>query len=282
VSWDILDWAFRQQVPRSLKLTLVAVAKCCDAQGVTFAGQRKLAAMSSVSERQVRTTLTKLGELGLISRFHRQRGDGSRTTDLIVLGMPRGAIDLTVYSGVIGDLVEGDKVATGSGLPGVPEVLGSPTGSPLPGIDLPELSMEGERAPAPVLLFNSKPVNEESWELAKKVLTEFNRQTGKKIRAVSADGSMSEGIKRIYSRIRKYRDLELEDFEDIIRRTLASKWWGDGEVSPGVVFGPAVFEDNITRAGVPKTAKDSERRQRAAADREAIQRILKRTGGDES
>jgi hypothetical protein len=76
----------------------------------------------------------------------------------------------------------------------------------------------------------------------------------------------------------KYRDLELEDYADIVRRTLASRWWGDGEPTPGVVFGPKVFEDNITRPGVRRSARDSEKERRAEEDRAAIARVLARAG----
>jgi DNA-binding MarR family transcriptional regulator len=122
---------------------------------------------------------------------------------------------------------------------------------------------------------SGKRVKPEAWALAGEVLAEFNRQAGKKLRLVSANGDASEAAKRVYGRVVKYADLELEDYADIIRRTLASRWWGDGEPTPGVVFGPKVFEDNITRQGAPKDAK-AEKDARSEEDLAAIERILAR------
>lgn len=138
------------------------------------------------------------------------------------------------------------------------------------------LRSEGESARAARLKISGKPVDPEVWRRTEAVLDEFNRQAGKKLRLVSSDGSPSEAAKRIYGRIAKYRDLKFEDFADIIRRTLASRWWGDGELSPGVVFGPKVFEDNITRTGVAADAKKAEKDARTREDLAAIQRILAR------
>lgn len=96
-----------------------------------------------------------------------------------------------------------------------------------------------------------KPVNAESWELTKLVLDDFNRQARKKLRLLTSALQPSEAAKRVYGRVRAYPDIGLEQYRDIIERTLASRWWGASEPSIGVVFGPNVFEDNITRSGTP-------------------------------
>jgi hypothetical protein len=142
------------------------------------------------------------------------------------------------------------------------------------------LRSEGESARGARPKVSGKEVNVEAWLLTGEVLAEFNQQAGKKLRLLSADGSPSEAAKRVYGRVMKYRDLELEDYADIIRRTLASRWWGDGEITPGVVFGPKVFEDNIARQGVSRLAKDAEKKERAQRDRAAIARVLARAKGD--
>jgi hypothetical protein len=99
-----------------------------------------------------------------------------------------------------------------------------------------------------------RPVDSAAWGLTLLVLGEFNRQADKDLGATTGSGSMSESAKRIYGRVREFPDITLVEHADIIRRTLASEWWGDGAPSVGVVYGPKVFEDNITRTGGRKLA----------------------------
>jgi hypothetical protein len=229
-----------------------------------YPGQEALATLMGVSPRSVRQYLREL-EGQMLVRTQR-RGSTSNLYVLLALGLRAKRI------------AEG---ATGSVLPiDDRKPASDQTGSLLPTKKTQgKKTQQGESAHARELAvkFNGKPVDAERWALTQQILTEFNSQAGKKLRLTSADGSMSEASKRIYGRVVKYRDLTLGDFADIIRRTLASRWWGGGEVTAGVVFGPAVFEDNITRQGIARGTKDSERRERAAKDREAIQRILERT-----
>lgn len=121
------------------------------------------------------------------------------------------------------------------------------------------VSNGSERARASRLKMNGKPVNAESWAMTEKILAEFNSQAGKKLRPVTSAGQPSEASKRIYGRVRVYPDITLEEHADIIRRTLKSKWWGTGEPSIGVVYGPRVFEDNITRGLGTRAARDPNR-----------------------
>lgn len=101
--------------------------------------------------------------------------------------------------------------------------------------------------PRSAVKFGGRPVNDESWRLTQAILTEFNRQSGRKYRLVKSSGEPSEAAKRIYGRVRDYPDITEGEFADIIERTLASRWWGGDEPWFGVVFGPKVFEENITR-----------------------------------
>lgn len=107
------------------------------------------------------------------------------------------------------------------------------------------------RARGPIK-YNGKPVNAESWALTEQVLAEYNRQAGSKLRLVTSAGQPSEAAKRVYGRVRAYPDIDLEEHGDIIRRTLESHWW-DGETHIGVVYGPKVFEVNITRSPARQT-----------------------------
>jgi hypothetical protein len=64
----------------------------------------------------------------------------------------------------------------------------------------------------------------------------------------------------------------LDDHARIIRNTLASRWWvrrGEVDEKPaiGVVYGPHVFEHNISRRAVLKPVPKSKEEQIAAARR---------------
>lgn len=103
--------------------------------------------------------------------------------------------------------------------------------------------------------FKGKPVNAQAFVMAAAVLDEFNRQAEAKLRVFTSAGVPSEAVKRVYGRVRLYPDIGIEKHADIIRRTLASRWWGAGEPNIGVVYGPNVFEDNIARSPEAKTTK---------------------------
>lgn len=111
--------------------------------------------------------------------------------------------------------------------------------------------LESGRACANVKI-SGKPVNAEHWQRTAGVLDLFNAHADRNLRLLTSAGEPSEAAKRIYGRIRAYPDIALAKHEDIIRRTLASQWWGHGPPSIGVVFGPNVFEENITRPGLPR------------------------------
>lgn len=127
---------------------------------------------------------------------------------------------------------------------------------------------ERERARAK-LRFNGKVVDESALQMAEDVLAEFNRQAdpARPKALLTGAGELSEAGKRIYGRVIAYPDLKLEEYADIIRRTLASRWWKEGPPTVGVVFGPKVFDENMTRpeAGAPTT--DHQRQVEAALAR---------------
>ena len=82
MSVQAITWALAQNVkPSGRKFTLVALANYSDGEGVCFPGQKKLAADTGLSERSVWKYLRNLEDEGYISRSHRQRSDGSRTSD---------------------------------------------------------------------------------------------------------------------------------------------------------------------------------------------------------
>jgi hypothetical protein len=105
-----VDWALtRPGIGVPSKLLLVALAWITDDAGVTFMKQRTIGPRINKDERWVREYLPKLAEAKLITRYHRRRSNGSVTSDLIVLNIPRATVlDLSVYSGIIGQKEAGD------------------------------------------------------------------------------------------------------------------------------------------------------------------------------
>jgi hypothetical protein len=116
---------------------------------------------------------------------------------------------------------------------------------------------------------NGKPVKATAWNLTELIVAEFNTQTDSKLRVLTSSGDASEAAKRVYLRVLKYPDITLEKHRDIIARTLSSRWWGTNPPTIGVVYGPKVFEENITRPAAslskPTDLKTERDRKRLAA-----------------
>lgn len=109
-----VDWALKctEKISPAKKLLLVGLAWVADSDGVTFVGHKRLAERIGQDPRWVRDHISGLAEAGLISRYRRHRANGSRTTDLIVLNLPRTEpLSLNGYSGIVGELESGDVPA---------------------------------------------------------------------------------------------------------------------------------------------------------------------------
>ena len=133
-----------------------------------------------------------------------------------------------------------------------------PVSEPLPGLG------EPPTAAVPRLKFAGRPVDPAAWDLSLAALQAYNEQAGTKLRPITSKGVLSEAAKRVYGRVVNYPDITLDEHRDIIRRTLASKWWGDNPPTIGVVYGEKVFEDNITRQPTPRQSKEADRQERNA------------------
>lgn len=193
-----------------------------------YPSQATLAVKSRMTERQVRRCLGSLEADGLIRRQ----------------GMTQGGV--VVWAVVMAPPDNMSTRTSASDPPG----HGRPTEPSLE----PSSSERGQRAGARVKI-GGKPVDPDAWRLTASVLDSFNVQAGRKLRLLTSAGVPSDAARRIYGRLRDYPDLTLAEHEAIIRRTLSSKWWGDDPPSIGVVFGPKVFEENITRPGTPRAAR---------------------------
>jgi DNA-binding MarR family transcriptional regulator len=91
VSMELMIWAFKQDVPPSPKLVLLALADHANgATGLCIPGQNTLAQQCNMSVRSVQRHLDTLEELGFIARQTRMRGEGrGRTSDRYYLGPTR-------------------------------------------------------------------------------------------------------------------------------------------------------------------------------------------------
>lgn len=227
MSVKVSGWVWEHAPVKSGELVvLLKLADCAHDDGSgAYPSQAELAEKSRMSERQVRNCLTALEGLGLIERS----------------GVTRSGV--VVWRVMMRSEVGGEDTSGGKSTAGDP-------GSPLPTEPSPNRHMGRERARTrPGLKVSGKPVKLEVWAATERTLAEYNRQAGSKLRLLTSAGHPSEAAKRIYLRLVNYPDITDAELADIIHRTLASRWWGDGPPSPGVVFGPRVFEDNITRPG---------------------------------
>jgi len=88
-------WAYEQEVRTSgAKFVLVCVAHHADEHGYCYPSQKRLAAMTGLSERAVRGHLAALEEDGVISREERRNTDGRRTSDGFYLHIPEDELRL--------------------------------------------------------------------------------------------------------------------------------------------------------------------------------------------
>lgn len=258
---------------------LLVLADGCDGTGVTFRGQAYLAEVTGFTARTVSAHMAVLERAGLIGRVQRFRKNGSRTSDYTVLAVTEGRGQMSLPTlGEVPDSVR-DLADHRKNLPVEKNSIdhrkkrGGPDPSEEPSV------MRGARAGAR-LTISGKPVLRDAWVLTGDILKEFNAQTGREMRLLTSGGEASEAGKRIYLRVVAYPDLTLDDHRRIIENTLASHWWGDERESIGVVYGPKVFEDNISRKATRRVTKltlmeDARRRAQEAAAR------IKRQKGDE-
>jgi hypothetical protein len=94
MSVQAITWALGFDVKSPTeKAVLLVLANYADGDGVCFPGQDSIAAQAACTDRTVRAVLTAFEERGVIARVHRQRRDGSRTSDEIRLVAFRAATE---------------------------------------------------------------------------------------------------------------------------------------------------------------------------------------------
>lgn len=87
MSVQAMTWAIDLEIKPMPKLVLICLANYSDKDGHAFPGQKRLAEDSGLSVRAVRDNLEKLEFCGAISRQHRQRKSGARTSDFYQLNL---------------------------------------------------------------------------------------------------------------------------------------------------------------------------------------------------
>lgn len=105
MAFEAMAWAIKQEAGSTTgKMVLLMIANYADDNFETFAGHKALAAACECSEKTVFRQLALLEERGLIVRSHRQRNDGSRTSDLIRLNTDINANNQTDNLTVRGEI----------------------------------------------------------------------------------------------------------------------------------------------------------------------------------
>jgi len=86
MSIQAISWAIEQRTGSpSRKSVLIALANYADKEGRCYPGQQTIAEDAELGVRSVRRCLVELEDAGFISRAHRQRANGSRTSDVYFL-----------------------------------------------------------------------------------------------------------------------------------------------------------------------------------------------------
>ena len=90
MSVQAMTWAWAVECPNgTAKLVLLCLANYADEHGSCFPGQKKIAEQCGVCLRTVKDALARLEQAGLLSREHRQRADGTRTSDRYYLELSK-------------------------------------------------------------------------------------------------------------------------------------------------------------------------------------------------
>ena len=107
-------WSVRG-LPPHLKITLLAIADACNAEGYGYPGQERIANQVECSDRQIRSNVAALARLGLIEVFHRP-GDGSgRRSNAYQLDMEKREATGSPKGGATGSLDQGQPEVEGGG-----------------------------------------------------------------------------------------------------------------------------------------------------------------------
>lgn len=89
MSFQAMAWAINQKTGGpATKAILMCLANYADDNNRCFPSQKAIAEEAEISVRTVRDGLTHLINIGLISKVHRSRMNGTRTSDLFTVNVP--------------------------------------------------------------------------------------------------------------------------------------------------------------------------------------------------
>lgn len=259
-----VDWALGLDLPATKKLLLVTISWIADDTGVTWRGQDTIGARLGKDGRWVREHLGALAEVGYVTRFRRHTAQGRRTSDLLVVNMPREHdLDLSAYSGIVGDREPTDREPTGGNPPGCEADLPagfarSTGGNPPPNnkeinklseTDVSEVALAGDDVPSS-MSFRGKRVPKPIIETASRSVRYFAARTDQTLRVVDGMGRPSRSLTLVVGAMLAHPDLAEPEFaKRTINFALEAPWWKD-EWPPGVgvIFGPNVVERMVEQA----------------------------------
>lgn len=247
----MLSWVFEHsEATGSDRLVLLGLADYAHDDGTkAYPAVENLAKKARTKKRATQYALKRLQEGGHIERTH-TLADGRNVYRVIMEKKRGGAKSAPVHE------------RSGGVQPDAP----NPSIEPSKGV--------GTRAREAKLKISAKPVQAEAWDKTMMILESFNAATGKQLGLLTGTGQPSETARRIYLRVLDWPELTVEQHRDIINRTLESRWWGDDAPGVGVVYGPRVFEENMTRQPSGKQSKKDARAERRAKDLAAIKALV--------
>lgn len=287
MSVKCMAWVLEHSESRlSDRLVLLALAEYAHDDGsMAFPAVETLARKARVGETTCRKSLRSLEADGEIEPMGKTKF--GTVIYRLLMGQPSTSneVDDPTREGAA-DFAGGAESTGGQNLPKGGQDLPKGGQDLPPNRQEPSIPVKGGSAGAsgrvevPSLKVGRGKVKEEWWDLTARVLTEYNRQAGMNLRLLTSAGKPSEAAKRIYLRIRDYPDISFDEHADIIQRTLASRWWGSGAPTIGVVYGPNVFEDNIARPGDSVGDKRADKKDRDQRRLAAMHRLVQ--GGQDA
>lgn len=281
VSIDALNFAKHQMTGNvTTKAVLLILADRASDHGIVYGGVRWIARVLECNPDTVTKHLGRLVDAGLILRIPRESAEGRRTT-LTVLGVgeDRGsmlpAVDDEEFGATVAAYVRGRGEEPNPNLSGGVShdaesgILGPETVKGEKTVTETQVRGEDDRTPRPVgsARIGGRAIDPARWASTVRALAVYREETGQRLGALTGRGHPSDAARRVHERLLDHPELGDEEVADVIRRTLASRWWGEGRPSIGVVFGPRVFQSNLDRPGVPERSSSGGSGSMAAIDR---------------
>jgi len=226
MSVQALSWAMEQRGLDDGEARLLWVlANRANEEGVAYPGQLTLAEWCEASERTIRRRLASLQERGLLTREHRQRENGSRTSDEIHLALESNR---TPASG----RTESNRTPVSG-----PETKGvrstALTGEQSTLVDVP--------SPRKNVSVAHHKLTGDEWKTASALLSRFNERAGTKFGALTSRRDPSPNAVMIIRRIREWPEMTADDHLAVLDRCFDKPWWKGKIRTVGIVYAPGQY-----------------------------------------